>query len=79
MIIYGDYNKKDEWIHDEILARIDEKFNWLKTDILAELKDQIKNELAEVLKEEFRKKKSLNLQCRCFRSMFIIIKIKWMD
>ena len=41
---------------DEILARIDEKFNSLETNILADLKDQIKNELAGVLKREFRKK-----------------------
>ena len=41
---------------DEILARIDEKFNLLETNILADLKDQIKNELAGVLKKEFRKK-----------------------
>ena len=41
---------------DEILARIDEKFNSLETNILADLKDQIKNELAGVLKKEFRKK-----------------------
>ena len=44
---------------DEILARIDEKFNSLKTDILTELKNQIKNELAEVLKAEFRKRDAL--------------------
>ena len=44
---------------DEILAWIDEKFNSLKTDILTELEDQIKNELAEVLKEEFRKREEL--------------------
>ena len=44
---------------DEILAWIDEKFNSLKTDILTELEDQIKNELAEVLKEEFRKRDAL--------------------
>ena len=42
-----------------MLARIDEKFNSLKTDILTELKDQIKNELAEVFKEEFRKREEL--------------------
>ena len=41
---------------DEILARINEKFNSLETNILADLKDQIKNELAGVLKKEFRKK-----------------------
>ena len=42
-----------------MLARIDEKFNSLKTDILTKLKDQIKNELAEVFKEEFRKREEL--------------------
>ena len=40
-------------------ARINEKFNALKTGILGKLKDQIKNELAEVLKEEFRKREEL--------------------
>ena len=44
---------------DEILARIDKKFNSLKTDILTKLKDQIKNELGEVPKEEFRKREEL--------------------
>ena len=44
---------------DGILARIDEKFKSLKTDIVEELKDQIKNELAEVLKEEFNKREEL--------------------
>ena len=43
---------------DEILARIDEKVIALKTDILAELKDQVKNELSEVLKEEYRKRET---------------------
>ena len=38
---------------DEILARSNEKFNALKTDVFAELKDQIKNELPQVLNEEF--------------------------
>ena len=51
---------------DGILARIDEKFNSLKTDILAELKDQIKKSLL----------KSSNRQYQFFRSMVIIIKIK---
>ena len=43
---------------DEILARIDEKVIALKTNILAELKDQVKNELSEVLKEEYRKRET---------------------
>ena len=43
--------RKMNELKEEILARIDEKFNSLKTNILAEFKDQIKNDLAEVLKE----------------------------
>ena len=49
-------SRKMNEFKDEILARTDEKFNLLKTDIFTELRDQIKNELAEVLKEEFRKR-----------------------
>ena len=44
---------------DEILPSINEKFNSLKTDILADLKDTTKNELAGVLIKEFRKKEKL--------------------
>ena len=44
---------------DEILASINEKFNSLKTDILADLKDTTKNELAGVLIKEFRKKEKI--------------------
>ena len=51
--------RKVNEFEDEILGRIDEKFNSLKSDILADLRDQIKNELAEVLKEEFEKKEEL--------------------
>ena len=46
-------------LKDEILAKIDERFNAFKTDILANLKEQLKNELAEVLTEEFRKREEL--------------------
>ena len=46
-------------LKDETLARINEKFNSLKANILTELKDQIINELAELLKEEFRKREEL--------------------
>ena len=52
-------SRKINEFKDEILARTDEKFNLLKTDILTELRDQIKSELAEVLKEEFRKRVEL--------------------
>ena len=43
----------------KILARIDEKFNALKTDILTEIKDQAKTEIAAMLKKEFRKREVL--------------------
>ena len=52
-------SRKMNEFKNEILARTDEKFNLLKTDIFTELRDQIKNELAEVLKEEFRKRVEL--------------------
>ena len=51
--------RKANKFKDEILARIDEKFNSRKTDTLTELKNQVKNELAEFLKEEFRKREEL--------------------
>ena len=44
---------------DEILARTDEKFNSLKSNIIAGLKDQIKNELTEVIKQELRNREEL--------------------
>ena len=43
---------------DEILARINEKFNLLKTDILAELKNQIKMSLLNCSKKNLDKEKS---------------------
>ena len=46
-------------MNSKMNIRINEKFNSLKTDILAELKDQIKNVLVEVPKEEFRKREEL--------------------
>ena len=60
---------------DEILARSNEKFNALKTDVFAELKDQIKNELPQVLNEEFGKREELELTVSML-SMFIIVKMK---
>ena len=52
---------------DEILARIGEKFNLLKSDILAKLKDQIENELTEELKEESRKRAELESTVSVFQ------------
>ena len=60
---------------DEILARSNEKFNALKIDVFAELKDQIKNELPQVLNEEFGKREELESTVSML-SMFIIVKMK---
>ena len=51
--------QQERGFKDEILAWINGKFNSPKTDILGKLKGHIKNELAEVLKEEFRKREEL--------------------
>ena len=45
---------------DEILGRIDEKCNALKTNIFAEFNDHINFDLVELLKEEFKKRKELD-------------------
>ena len=37
-------------LKDEILSKIDQKFNKLKLEFLSELKDQIKNEVSEAIK-----------------------------
>ena len=41
---------------DEILSTIDDKFSEFKLDILAELKQQLKIEVAEAFKNELKKK-----------------------
>lgn len=51
--------RKANEFKDEILAWSNEKFNALKTDVLAELKGQIKNELTQVFNEQFGKKEEL--------------------
>ena len=52
--------RKINEFRDEILGRIDEKCNALKTNIFAEFNDHIKNALVELLKEEFKKRKELD-------------------
>ena len=51
--------RKINEFRDEILGRI-EKCNALKTNIFAEFNDHIKNDLVELLKEEFKKRKELD-------------------
>ena len=42
-------------LKEEILAKIDEKFNELKNDFLTEIKEQIKNEVTATINNEMKK------------------------
>ena len=46
-------------LKDEILSKIDQKFNKLKLEFLSELKDQIKKEVSEATKTEIKKREEL--------------------
>ena len=43
------------YLKDEILLKIDEKFNDFKIAIIAEIRDQIKQEVSEALEKEIKK------------------------
>ena len=47
--------KKMADLHDEILTKINPKFNKLKLEFLSELKYQIKTEVSEAIKTEIKK------------------------
>ena len=46
-------------LKDEILSKINQKFNELKLEFLSELKDQIKKEVSEAIKTEIKKREEL--------------------
>ena len=46
-------------LKDEILSQIDDKFSEFKLDILAELKQQLKIEVAEAFKNELKIREEL--------------------
>ena len=46
-------------LKDEILLKIDQKFNKLKLEFLSELKDQTKKEVSEAIKSEIKKREEL--------------------
>ena len=46
-------------LKDEILTKVDEKFNDFKIAIIAKLREQIKQELSEALEKEIKKKEQL--------------------
>ena len=46
-------------LKDEILSKIDAKFSEFKLDILIELKQQLKIEVAEAFKNELKKREEL--------------------
>ena len=43
-------------LKDEILSKIDQKFNELKLEFLSELKNQIKKEVSEATKTKIKKR-----------------------
>ena len=45
-------------LQDEILVKIDEKFNDFRITIIAEIREQIKQEVSEALKKKLRKVKN---------------------
>ena len=46
-------------LKDEILSKIDQKFNKLKLEFLSKLKVQIKKEVSEAIKTEIKKREEL--------------------
>ena len=47
-------------LKEEILAKIDEKFNELKNDFLTEIKEQIKNEVTAAINNEMKNREELD-------------------
>ena len=43
-------------LKEGILAKIDEKFNEIKTDFLTEIKEQMKNEVTAAINNEIKKR-----------------------
>ena len=60
--------RKMAGLKEEILSKIDQKFNEVKLDFLTELKDQIKKEVSEAIKTDIKKREELEstvyLLCR---------------
>ena len=50
--------RKMAGLKDEVFFKIDSKFSKFNPEILAELKQQLKSEVAEALKNELKKGKS---------------------
>ena len=48
-------------LKEEILAKIDEKFNEIKIDFLLEIKEQIKNEVAAAINNEIKKREEIEI------------------
>ena len=58
-IIMPAVTRKMTDLKDEILSKIDKKFNKLKLEFMSELKDQIKKEVSETIKTEIKKREEL--------------------
>ena len=46
-------------LKDEILSKIDQKFNELKVEFLSELKDEVKKEVSGAIKTQIKKREKL--------------------
>ena len=67
-------------LQDEILVKIDEKFNDFRITIIAEIREQIKQEVSEALKKKLRKVKNWNPLSVCFRNMWKLSETsEWYD
>ena len=55
------------YLKGEILTKIDEKFNNFKIAIIAEIRDQIKQEVSEALEKEIKKREELESKVCMFQ------------
>ena len=65
-------------LKDEILTKVDEKFNDFKIAIIVELREQIKQEVSKALEKEIKKREELESTVSMLQEHVQIIKNKWM-
>ena len=63
-------------LKDEILTKVDEKFNDFKIAIIVELREQIKQEVSKALEKEIKKREELESTVSMLQEHVQIIKNK---
>ena len=63
-------------LKDEILTKVDEKFNDFKIAIIVELREQIKQEVSKALEKEIKKREELESTVSMLQKHVQIIKNK---